>query len=85
MSPVSSCSSYLLIQSLVTAESVDDLSYLCKESTFRESETRFELSRGDKREYRGDMCERNAPHKEGVPVHWQPEHELEVFAKWLQT
>lgn len=80
---MSSCSSYLFFQSLVTAQSVDDLSYLCKESRFTESETRLltwaEVSIactvGTCVTLLTGGC---------VPVHRPPERELKVLTKWLQ-
>lgn len=47
MSKITSRSSYLFLQSLVATQSVDDFSYLCVKSTFRESETRLEVSRDE--------------------------------------
>lgn len=80
---MSSGSSYLFFQSLVTAQSVDDLSYLCKESRFTESETRLltwaEVSIacavGTYVTLLTGGC---------VPVRCPPERELKVLTKWLQ-
>lgn len=62
------CSSYRFIQSMVAAQSVDDLSYLFAK--------RPGVSRDEQKQHRWDICENNTLHQGVFPVSFQLSRDL---------